>query len=344
MNKYELLKSEIDEIDDLINEMTSEYLSVDDADFLKNAIFHAHELPRRLRVFLNDFKYLERKYGYCLVSGYPIDEDKIGPTPAHWDSRSTKSPTLEEEMFLILLGSLLGDPIAWMSQQNGYIAHDILPIKDNEYEQLGTGSRELLWWHNEDAFHPYRGDYLGMMCLRNPDKVATTIASIDMVEIKPEHVGILFEPRYTIRPDNSHLEKNRPRRQVESSGSEELMGAAYNHINEMNSRPQKISVLFGDPKSPYLRIDPFFMERLEDDHEGQAALDSLIRAIDGRLLDLTLDQGDIIFIDNYKTVHGRRPFMAKYDGTDRWLKRINITRNLRVSRSARVSCTSRIIC
>jgi alpha-ketoglutarate-dependent taurine dioxygenase len=56
-----------------------------------------------------------------------------------------------------------------------------------------------------------------------------------------------------------------------------------------------------------------------------------------------LEPGDFVFIDNYRAVHGRKPFKARYDGNDRWLKRINITRDLRKSRDARLSSTERLI-
>jgi len=39
-------------------------------------------------------------------------------------------------------------------------------------------------------------------------------------------------------------------------------------------------------------------------------------------------------------VHGRKPFTARFDGTDRWLKRVCITRDLRKSRDARAHSTS----
>ena len=83
-------------------------------------------------------------------------------------------------MLLVLLGSLLGDLIAWSTQQDGAVVHDIAPIKTHEHDQLGSGSAEELTWHTEDAFHPCRGDYLGMMCLRNPDRVPTTFAALDV--------------------------------------------------------------------------------------------------------------------------------------------------------------------
>jgi hypothetical protein len=101
--------------------------------------------------------------------------------------------------------------------------------------------------------------------------------------------------------------------------------------------------MFGHPQSPYIRVDPYFMLRVEDNEPAQLAVESLIKSIDTVLTDVVMHPGDILFIDNYKAVHGRKPFNPRYDGTDRWLKRINVTRDLRKSRSARMSCTSRII-
>ena len=53
--------------------------------------------------------------------------------------------------------------------------------------------------------------------------------------------------------------------------------------------------------------------------------------------------GEICFVDNRKAVHGRRSFKARYDGYDRWFKRMNITRDLRKSRASRTDAASRII-
>ena len=112
----------------------------------------------------------------------------------------------------------------------------------------------------------------------------------------------------------------------------------------MNALPQELSVLFGNPESPYIRIDPYFMDRDQLDPERRDALDAIVRMLDATLQDLVLKPGDIVFIDNYRTVHGRRPFKARYDGYDRWLKRVNITNDLRKSRDARRASTERLIC
>jgi len=343
MYKTSISDGELESIDQILTEVISKYDSVEDSEFLKDAHLYAHEFPRRLRSLLNDFKMLEPAPGLCLISGYKVDGQKIGRTPSHWQNRSSLSPTLREEVFLILFGSLLGEVFAWSMQQNVYFIHDILPIKEHANEQLGTGCEQILWWHNEDAFHPCRGDYLAMMCLRNPDDVATTIASINAIELDDRLINLLFEQRFSIRPDESHLGKNKATRGGEQLENERSLEAAYQWIDQQREKPDRLAVLSGDRKSPYIRIDPYFMDPPEDDAEAAYALNTLIRSIDEHLSNLILTPGDIVFIDNFRVVHGRRPFHARYDGTDRWLKRINITRDLRKSRSLRPSVSSRII-
>lgn len=339
MTEHELSPAENERIQELLDSITARYSSVEDEEFLAEAALYGHELPRSLRAALHRFKLHEPESAVLMISGYPVDSERIGPTPSHWSYPAAGSPTLREEVFMVLCGAVLGDAIAWATQQDGRLVHDILPVRGHEGEQLGTGSEQLLWWHTEDAFHPYRGDYLGMMCLRNPDAVATTVATLEELELPDGVVEVLFQPRFTIRPDESHLPKNRSR-------SEEIDGdlsSSYQRIESMVSRPDRIPVLFGDRRSPYMRLDPYFMDRLEDDPEAQEALDQLVRAIDARLMDQVLRPGDLCFIDNFKAVHGRKPFKARFDGSDRWLKRINVARDLRRSRDARPAAASRVL-
>ena len=250
-----------------------------------------------------------------MISGYPVDDSKIGKTPAHWGREPSDSSTVEEEVFLNLCGALLGDAIAWSHQRDGLICQDLVPIEEHKSEMLASGSEQDLVWHTEDARYSYRGDYIGLMCLRNPDAVPTTFASIDEVRLDPEQVEVLFEPRFIFRPDPSH---------------------------PTDSEREKASVLFGDPSSPYVRFDPYSMDRPETE-EARSAMDYLIRAIDDNLTGVALLPGECLFIDNYRAVHGRSSFKARFDGTDRWLKRINIARDLRKSRGVRKAPASRLI-
>jgi hypothetical protein len=36
---------------------------------------------------------------------------------------------------------------------------------------------------------------------------------------------------------------------------------------------------------------------------------------------VTLDEGDLLVVDNRRALHGRVPFEARHDGSDRWLLR-----------------------
>ena len=69
----------------------------------------------------------------------------------------------------------------------------------------------------------------------------------------------------------------------------------------------------------------------------------MAKSVDDNIQEVPLQPGDCIFIDNYRVVHGRNAFKARYDGTDRWLKRINLTRDLRKSQGSRGGCEMRVI-
>jgi enduracididine beta-hydroxylase len=341
VNRMTLCPDEVRDVQALMETVTRTYASAEDETFLNQAFVHAAELPRRVRAFLNDFKQLEPPGGICLISGHPIDEARIGCTPRHWDERKEPSPTVEEEMLLVLYGSLMGEPVAWTTQQNGHLVHNVLPIRENATSQLGSNSEAALWWHNEDAFHSLRGDYLLLKCLRNPDDVVTTVACIDDIQVSPERTRVLFEPRFTFRPDESHRPASKtPNGSVRTGDGVE---AAYREMQQRVEHGEKHPVLFGDPARPYLRIDPYFMEQDAEDAEAREAFEWLTEQIEARLIDVVLKPGDVLVVDNYRSVHGRKPFKARYDGTDRWLKRINVTRDLRRSRASRLSTTSRAI-
>jgi Fe(II)/alpha-ketoglutarate-dependent arginine beta-hydroxylase len=333
---------EIAETRALLDDLAARHASPEDEAFLNEADLAAHDLPRRVRKAVREFRLYEPASAMLVVRGWPVDEARIGPTPAHWQRHGPENDTRHEDMLLLLLGSLLGAPIGWSTQQGGRVVHDLLPIKGHEHEQVGTGSEELITWHVEDAFHPYRGDYLGMMCLRNPDRVPTTFAPISKVKLAPDRMAVLADPHFVIRPDNSHLPRNGAGENGRTPAEEALVRRAYRKIEQMCASPERIPVLFGDPGTPYVRMDPYFMDPPEDD-AARESFAELMREVDAALEDCVLEPGDVCFIDNYQAVHGRKPFKARYDGRDRWLKRINVVRDLRKSREARLSATSRVL-
>ncbi len=342
MSKIRMTEAEVEETRAVISELAGRYASVEDQDFLDEANVMAHELPRRIRRELRNFRLFEPEGAMVVVRGWPVDEGKIGPTPPHWNDHGEDNDTLSEDILLVLLSSLLGEPIGWSTQQGGRIVHDLLPIKGHENEQVGTGSGQLITWHVEDAFHPYRGDYLGMMCLRNPDQIPTTFAPISSVPLTDEEVEVLSRPLYVIRPDNSHLPKNADDTNERTPEEAALVAKSFEKIERMCTSPEPISILFGDLKAPYVRMDPYFMETPEDP-VARDTFETLQSKVDEVLEDRALEPGDICFIDNFQSVHGRKPFKARFDGSDRWMKRINVARDLRKSRESRLSASARVV-
>lgn len=340
MEKFVLNSEEIAALQQLLAGIAARYDSAEDPAFLMECTVLAQELPRRLRLALNHFRVAEPDSASFIISGYPVDDRKIGLTPEHWDlTAEQRKPTLEEEILFVLTCSLLGDCIGWATQQAGRIVHDVMPIKGMEQEQIGTGSEQLITWHTEDAFHPLCGDYIALMFLRNPDHVPTTFASLENLNLDPEDWQTLFEPHYFIHPDKSH----QPENAAHHGESDEDLEKLYDLVAQAEKQHQKSPILSGDPRSPYIRIDPYFMDPIEDNPRARKAFDALVKALDAKIGDVALGPGEICFVDNRKGVHGRRAFKARYDGYDRWFKRTNITRDLRKSREARKDATSRII-
>lgn len=324
----------------LAEALTRRYTSVESADLLENAPVHAQELPRSLRAALNDFR-LKEPAAACVIDGFRVDDEAIGTTPGHWKNRPADSPTFQEELFFLLCGQLLGDPIAWATQQDGHIMHDVMPIKGHEIGQLGTGSSTLLEWHTEDAFHPYRADYVGLMCLRNPDAAETTYVGVDDLSLDERTREILSGAHFPLIPDDAHRPASRAELRPDDPAAE-LQERSYARISRMLREPEPVSILFGDAANPYLRVHPYYMAPIASD-EAREAVAVFSLNVEAHMREVVLEPGQVIFIDNFKAIHGRRPFQARYDGKDRWLKRINVARDLRKSRDARLAPQARVI-
>ncbi|WP_430477765.1 arginine beta-hydroxylase, Fe(II)/alpha-ketoglutarate-dependent [Streptomyces sp. P11-1] len=310
-----------------------EYGDVESPEFLAEATVISHELPKRLRTFIATSRLDERAHALVL-RGNAVDDALLGPTPAHWRNAVT-SGSLPFSFLLALYASLLGDVFGWATQQDGRVVTDVLPIQGGEHSLVSSSSRQELGWHTEDAFSPHRADYVGLFSLRNPDRVATTLAGVPLDDLDDRTVDLLLQDRFLIRPDDSHLPVNNSTAQEGVREFEEIMKAV--------DRPAPVPILTGHRAAPWLRIDGDFSAPADGDEEAAAALKTLSELIDAGLYEVALDAGDVAFIDNRRAVHGRRSFQPRYDGRDRWLKRINVTRDLHRSREVRAAGHSRVL-
>lgn len=230
-----------------------------------------------------------------------------GPTPPHWRARG-HTATAAHDLWLALVSTQAGDPVCWQTLQDGRLFNDVLPIEGQEHAQTGHSSVNGLDFHVEDAFDDDRCDLLALLCLRNRDRTATTVATTSRLEITREDRDLLCQPRFAIRPDPEHLK---------TSASGDLP-------------PVWRPVLFGDSQS-YLRVDPAYTTTAPGDDTSMRAFARLCRRLEQALVGIRLRPGDLLLVDNYRAVHGREPFKPRYDGTDRWLRKLTLTFDLQRS-------------
>lgn len=318
MNILKLCQQENEQLNMLLDTLMEKYAFPCEESFLLRVRVYAVQLPSRILHSLSEFKYHENHNGTLVLRGFHIDDAGIGQTPATTSKEIDESSARREGFLLMLLISQVGDAFGWSCQRDGALINNILPLRSHEKEQLSTGSMIDLDWHTEEAFHPFRADYLALMCLRNIEQIPTVIGSIQDIHLEQETKKLLFEPRYLFQMDknfeNEHLKSTLPQ-----------------------------AVLFGDASAPYVKIDPSFMQAVPGDESALEALRQITREFNKSLYELVLQQGDVVFLDNYRVVHGRKAFPPRFDGTDRWLKRVNITSDLRKSRALRQHHGSRVI-
>ncbi|MGF1427266.1 guanitoxin biosynthesis L-enduracididine beta-hydroxylase GntD [Kitasatospora sp. LaBMicrA B282] len=293
------------------------FKSANDVRFLDEAPVLAQELPLPVRRHLNTARRDERAHA-TMIRGNAVDQAALGSTPDHWSAADTEASQVYGAL-LVLYSALLGDVIGWATQQSGRLVTDVLPSRGYEQSLVSASSELELGWHTEDAFSPHRADWVGLFALRNGTDVATTVSHVDVPRIPAAIARVLAQPRFVALPDHSH---------------EFAEGAAPT---------EPVAILSGHAEAPVLRIDRDFFQARPGDAAASEALEWVVAHLDANLRDVFIRTGDVCFVDNRNVVHGRRAFRAGYDGADRWLKRVNIVRDLRRTRPGRRDGTTRVI-
>lgn len=282
----------------------------DTEEFLFDCEMRADEMPRFVRRALLEFQVHSNAEGILLLKGLPIDPGLYYvPTPAD-ASRSPEKRTYVSERCLAMVGSRLGHLVSYLQEKNGDLFQNLAPVRGNETVQVSSSSKVRLQFHRETVFHPYPPDFLLLFCLRpDHDRVAeTTYASIAraLPLLSEEHQNLLFQPLY--------------RTGIDYSFGSPQSGKLSDRV---------LPVLYGRRNDPFLNYDEDLMEATTP--EATAALNALQEAIAQVYRGVKLDTGDLLCIDNRRTVHGRSSFVPRYDGRDRWLQRSFVVRDLGLS-------------
>jgi len=238
--------------------------------------------------------------GALLIRGVPVGD--LPATPVTPGARTGKDNT--SEFALLSVARSLGQPVGYLPEHGGSIVQDLVPTAASAHQQVSTSSAVELEFHTETAFHPHRPRYLLLLCLRGDPNAGTLLCNIcDVVDqLDPEVRSVLAQPRFRTGVDESFTD-GRPA---------ELRDPA--------------PVLRGDPRRPELVFDAGLMHGT--DAQADAALAVLAEATRAARVSVTLEAGDLLVVDNHLCIHGRTPFAARFDGTDRWLQRSFVVADL----------------
>jgi alpha-ketoglutarate-dependent taurine dioxygenase len=288
-------------------------VGVDDAEFMAAAARAARLLPEPVHDALCRFADEPPLAGAMVLRGMPVGD--VPPTPAH--PRAATAKDRASEFVLLTVGRRLGQPVGYAPEHGGGLVQNLVPTQDSVDRQTSTSSAVQLAFHTETAFHPHRPRYLLLLCLRGDPAGKTLLCSVPHAvrELPDRQVAVLREPRF-------------------DTGVDESFGRTSRRIGPF-------AVLAGDPAQPFVTFDADLTAGL--DEEAEDALAALRAAVDDCFLEVTLEDGDLLVVDNAVTVHGRSPFPARFDGTDRWLQRVFVVPDLAPSggeRDGRVITTT----
>jgi Fe(II)/alpha-ketoglutarate-dependent arginine beta-hydroxylase len=314
MRDHAFSPAEADDLRALSQEVLADMGSPAAAPFYAGLQRHLPRVPAGLRAVVTSFRDDDR-VSALRISGLQVDPDRCGPTPSSWQEALDDNGQELEEAQLALVAAQLGRPFSWPTIQNGRMVQNLMPVKAEREAQSGHGS-VTLEWHTEDGFHEDRCRYLLLLGIRNPDRIPTTIGDVHDVRLTDRHREVLRERRFHIRPDPEHL------RQLAEFAPD---SAALRRAREMHARPDPVSILFGSAEAPFLRLDAPYTSAVPGDAEAEEALKAIVTELDQAQEDVVVGEGDLLIVDNYRAVHGRRAFAPRFDGTDRWLKRISVS-------------------
>lgn len=317
--EYTLEAGEVADLRDALKKLRQQPESPVDPEFYDRRWDSHALLPSGLRRFLEDFRRNEPA-AVCLVNGFPIDDSDVGPTPTHWQSRGDRRSTVDSDLFMAMCGLSLGEPFSWTTLQYGRMIQDVFPIRGEEQQQSGHGSEAFLRFHNDDAFHPNACDYLLLFGIRNPDGVPTYVSSVRDLSLSPSDRQVLAEERFYILPDDEHI------RQLELRTPDH---PALRRAIEMRDMPRRVAILFGAQINPYVRLDGPYTTSVGHDPAAERALEALYAELERVQRAIVVGQGTLLILDNWIAVHARQSFRARYDGTDRWLRKLIVSRGLR---------------
>ncbi len=267
--------------------------------FCQQAKECSENIPENIKVLLDNFALYGNDSGYLLIKNLEFQDNLILKTPENNNNRIGEK-TILAKMQCILI-SYISDMISYEAEGFGRLFQDIVPMKIMEKEQTSVGSNTELEIHTEQAFSKLKPDILSLACLRGDLNALTHILPVKTIlnNLNKDEISLLYQPLWKIGVDLSFKLNNKEFIEGDIRGP--------------------IPILSGDINDPTLIFDQDLMYGI--DEKSDTLKKKIINIYYEERNSYNLKPGDIIFIDNIRSVHGRSRFKPKYDGYDRFLIR-----------------------
>jgi L-asparagine oxygenase len=297
-NVIEITNDEIEILTFLASKITAD--PTDDPElFCKQSKECSENVPQRIKTRLQEFELYGNEKGFLLIKIIELPDSSIQKTPEGNNNRIGEK-TLFARIQSILI-NVIAEMISYEAEGYGRLFQDIIPMKSMETEQTSVGSNTELEIHTEQAFSKLRPDILSLSCLRGDPEALTYILPIQKLldNLTDNEILQLYKPLWNIGVDLSFKLNNKEFIEGDIRGP--------------------ISILNGSYIDPILVFDQDLMIGIKD--EATELKEKIIKIYYEHRNKHNLVPGEIILIDNLRSVHGRSPFLARYDGYDRFLIR-----------------------
>ncbi|WP_432545083.1 TauD/TfdA family dioxygenase [Kineococcus sp. SYSU DK002] len=276
--------------------------------FGRQARLLARELPQDLAETLWAFEERGSDSGVLVLRGLEVGD--LPATPP--DNRGGVGGRTLLARQQAVVSHALGHMVGYAAEGHGHLLQDMVPNAKLAATQQSQGSRVELEAHTEQCFSGLRPDYVVLGCLRGDADAATyAFRALDLLpHVDPADVLELFRPLWTTLVDESF--------------------ADYLDTREVRG---PFPILSGDADDPTMLVDQDLMHGVTK--HAQALLERVLEVYVAHRHAVVLQPGDVLLLDNLRAMHGRSPFAPRFDGTDRFITRGFVVRDLRRSRFAR---------
>jgi L-asparagine oxygenase len=239
--------------------------------------------------------------------------DPSPPTPP--DNRHHVGETTVLARVQAIVNHTCGDMLAYAAEGYGRLYQDMVPNQALAQSQTSLGSRVELELHTEQAFSLLRPDVLSLACLRGHPDAHTYVLPAHMLvaHMSQFERALLRQPLWMTGVDGSFRQ----------DGLEFIEG----------DERGPLAIVGGAEDDPTIVFDQDLMRGLTDD--AHALIDRVVEIYRAERRSVILEPGQILLVDNVRSVHGRSPFTPSFDGRDRFIIRSFAVRDLVRTRYAR---------